>query len=36
MTSFRKWESGDFDPKECDAGETTKAMKKGLRDWQNT
>ncbi len=32
---FIEW-GGDFDPKEFDAGETTKAMKKGLSDWRNT
>lgn len=32
---FIEW-GGDFDPKEFDAGETTKAMKKGLPDWRNT
>jgi hypothetical protein len=30
---FIEW-GGDFDPKEFDAGETTKAMKKGLPDWR--
>jgi len=27
--------SGDFDPERFDAGEATKAMKKGLPDWRN-
>lgn len=30
---FIEW-GGDFDPKEFDAGETTKAMNKGLPDWR--
>lgn len=31
--NFMEW-GGDFDPKEFDAGEATKTMKKGLPDWQ--
>jgi hypothetical protein len=26
--------AGDFDPEEFDAGETTKAMRRGLPDWR--
>lgn len=32
---FMEW-GGDFDPKDFDAVETTKVMKKGLPDWRST
>ena len=31
--NFVEW-AGDFDPEEFDAGETTKAMRRGLPDWR--